>query len=153
MRVRIRIRIQEFCQCGSGSGSGSRPRVLMTKNLKMFTAEFFFIYFMDKNCNFYKPKPPLRTSKLQEILQPSKENIQHFKTWIFFFYFWGSFLPSWIRIRIRIRTPKADPDFASSRPNQQKSLITGDFYKKKVICSYPPWVHRAHTFRFLKLLS
>ncbi len=33
-------------------------------------------------------------------LQLSKENIQHFKTWNFliFFYFCGSFLPSWIRI-------------------------------------------------------
>ncbi len=33
-------------------------------------------------------------------LQPSKENIQHFKTWKFltFFFFWGSFLPSWIWI-------------------------------------------------------
>ncbi len=31
----------------------------------------------------------------------SKENIQHFKTWNFFlfFYFRGSFLPSWIRIQ------------------------------------------------------
>ncbi len=34
-------------------------------------------------------------------LQPSKKNIQHFKTWKFFpfFYFCRSFLPSWIRIQ------------------------------------------------------
>ncbi len=38
----------------------------------------------------------------RKSLQPSKENIQHFKTWSFiiFFYFCGSFLPSWIRIWI-----------------------------------------------------
>ncbi len=37
-------------------------------------------------------------------------NIQYFKTWKFwiFFYFCGSFLPSWIRIRIR--NLNADPD-------------------------------------------
>ncbi len=42
----------------------------------------------------------------------SKENIQNFKTWKFctFFYF-GSFLPSWIRIRIR--NLNADPDPAT----------------------------------------
>ncbi len=45
-------------------------------------------------------------------LQPSKENIQHFKTWHFltFFYFCGSFLPFWIRIQsgFRIRIPNLD---------------------------------------------
>ncbi len=40
-------------------------------------------------------------------IQLSKENIQHFKPWNFliFFSFCGSFLPSWIRIRIRIHRP------------------------------------------------
>jgi len=35
-------------------------------------------------------------------LQPSKDNIQHLKTWNFstFFYFCGPFLPSWIQILI-----------------------------------------------------
>ncbi len=43
----------------------------------------------------HKGRPSYRRS-----LQPSKENIQHFKTWNFliFFYFCGSFLPSWTRI-------------------------------------------------------
>ncbi len=43
----------------------------------------------------HKGRPSYR-----ESLQPSKENIQHFKTWNFstFFYFCGSILPSWIRI-------------------------------------------------------
>ncbi len=37
-------------------------------------------------------------------LQPSKEYIQHFKKWnvLTFFYVCGSFLPSWIRIRIQV---------------------------------------------------
>ncbi len=48
-----------------------------------------------------------------EAVQPSKENIQPFKKqFCTFFYFCGSFLPSWIRIRIqqlklmRIRNPE-----------------------------------------------
>ncbi len=41
-------------------------------------------------------------------LQLTKEPIQHFKTWIFF-YFCGSFLPSWIRIRIQITDPDPKP--------------------------------------------
>ncbi len=45
----------------------------------------------------HKGRPCYRRS-----LQPSKENIQHFKPWNFltFFYFCGSFLPFWIRIQI-----------------------------------------------------
>ncbi len=50
-----------------------------------------------------KGRPSYRRS-----LQPSKENIQHFKTWncLIFFYFCESFLSSCIRIRI----PNPDPD-------------------------------------------
>ncbi len=50
------------------------------------------------NSIYRKGRPSYRRS-----LQPSKENIQHFKTWKFFtfFCFCGSFLPSWIRIRIQ----------------------------------------------------
>jgi hypothetical protein len=54
----------------------------------------------------HKGRPTYRKS-----LQPSKENIQHFKIWNYFtfFYLCGQFLSSWIRIqqfklmRIRIR--------------------------------------------------
>ncbi len=48
-------------------------------------------------------------------LQPLKENIQHFKTWKFFtfFYICWSFLPSWIRIQIRIQNMDPDPDPAT----------------------------------------
>ncbi len=54
----------------------------------------------------YEVRPSYRRS-----LQLSKENIQQFKTWNFFtfFFFCGSFLPSWIRIRIW----NADPDPAT----------------------------------------
>jgi hypothetical protein len=47
--------------------------------------------------DLHKEHPSYRRS-----LQLSKENIQHFKTWNFkkMFYFCGSFMPSWIRIRI-----------------------------------------------------
>ncbi len=47
--------------------------------------------------------PPWMTSSDRRSLEHAKEKIQHFKTWICL-YFYGSFLPSWIRI------PNADPD-------------------------------------------
>ncbi len=55
----------------------------------------------------HKGSPSYRRS-----LQPSKENIQHFKTWNFstFFYYYGLFLPSWIHIRIRIQSAKLIAD-------------------------------------------
>ncbi len=75
-------------------------RVLMTKKLKKFTAKkkIWIKYY-----NLPIPRPPERTSKLQK----KKENIKHFKisNFLILFYFCGSFLPSWIRIRIRIHGP------------------------------------------------
>ncbi len=63
------------------------------------------MYSWIRNCwskiaGLYKGGPSYR-----RILQPSKENIKHFETWNFltFFFFCGSFLPSWIRTRIRNR--------------------------------------------------
>ncbi len=89
--------IESGFSISSKSGSGSR--VLMTKNWrrKKIQQKFCIIFFM-KDFN-------LLTSKLQESLQPSKENIQHYKKWnlLTFFYIYGSFLPS--RIRIRIQGP------------------------------------------------
>ena len=57
---------------------------------------------MFKNCNLLILGLHKGHLSYRRSLQPSKENIQHFKTWNFitFFYFCGSFLPSWIRIRI-----------------------------------------------------
>jgi hypothetical protein len=62
---------------GSGSRTGSRSRVLMTKNLK---AEKGLMFFLSKLTNYlylglHKGRPSYSRS-----LQPSKENIQHFKT-------------------------------------------------------------------------
>ncbi len=73
---------------------------------------------MIKNCNLLISRPPYLDNVQgtgeafnRRILQPSKENIQHFKTWKFFtyFYFCGSFLPSWNRIRILNADPDPDP--------------------------------------------
>ncbi len=99
-----------FCQCGFGSES--RSKVLMTKNWKKFTAEIKFIYFGSKIVirlclDLHKGRPSYRRS-----LHPSKANIWHFKTWIFFTIM-GHFgppgsgsgtlssRPKWMRIRIR----------------------------------------------------
>ncbi len=100
-------------QCGSRFGSGSRYRVLMTRKWrKKFTAEKKSVFFYQK----------LRS------LQPSTENIQHFKTWKFFsfFYFCGSFLPSCVRsrfaspMRIRIQPTKIYADRFGS-----ETLVSG----------------------------
>ncbi len=76
----------------------SDPRVLMTKNWEKFTAEPLFLHFFrTKNCNLHIL---LKDFLATEEAFRNHENIQHFKTWNFltFFYFCGSFLPSWIRI-------------------------------------------------------
>ncbi len=54
-------------------------------------------------------------------LQLSKEAIQHFKTWTCrkIFYFCGSFLPSWIRIRIP--NPDPQPWLIRSTPRRSTS--------------------------------
>ena len=54
----------------------------------------------------HKGRPSYRRS-----LQPSKKNIQDFKTWKFctFFYFCGQFFPSWSRIRNLNADPDPDP--------------------------------------------
>ncbi len=72
---------------------------------KNITEKYFYIFFI-KDCNLLIPRPPESTFKYRRSLQPSKENMQHFKQWnlLIFFYFCGSFLPS----RIRIANP--DPD-------------------------------------------
>ena len=110
-----------FYQC-SGSGfneSGSGSRVLMTK-----TAEFFFL-FLIKNCNFLIPRPPYRTSKLQEkpsALKREHQTLPKMKC-INFFLFSGSFLPSWIRIAI------PDPDTGNPlNPNPDPQHCLGCCY-------------------------
>ncbi len=83
------------------SGSGSRllwpnidKKLLLKKTLNLFVSKTTIYLFL----GIHKGRPSYRRS-----LQPSKENIQYLKTWKFwtFFYFCGSFLPSWIRVRIQ----------------------------------------------------
>jgi hypothetical protein len=56
---------------------------------------------------------PKRTSKLQENPSPPKRKhpeLENMKFLNFFFYFCGSFLPFWIRIRFQPTKIYADPD-------------------------------------------
>ncbi len=107
------------------SGSGSRIRIpdpdpgfdglKWKKNLQL---EIYFTFFWSKiaiylSLGLHKGRPSCRRN-----LQHSKGNIQmiqHFKRWKFspFFYFLGSLLPSWIRIRIRNLYADPDPDPAA----------------------------------------
>ncbi len=77
---------------------------MTTKNWKKITAEKKIKFFLDQKLSLGLHK---ERSSYRRSLQLSKEAIQHFKTWTskFFFYFCGSFLPSWIRILI----PDPDP--------------------------------------------
>ncbi len=95
-----------FPHCGSGSSSESR--VLMTKNWEKFTAVKLLYIFGSKIAIYLFLGLHKGHTSYRRNLQPSKENIQHFKTWKFFMFFYisGSFLPSSIRIRIS----KTDPD-------------------------------------------
>ena len=70
------------------------------KKINFFGSKLGTIYL---SLGLHKERPSNRRS-----LQLSKEAIQHFKTWTLKknFYFCGSFLPFWIRIRI----PNPDPN-------------------------------------------
>ena len=107
----------------------------MTKKWrKKITAENFFLFFFISKTAIYlslglhKVCPSYRRS-----LQLSKEAIQHFKTWTFtnFFYFCGSFLPSWIRIHrpdwIRIQS--------GSGP-WSATLLISSLHSKTMFCKY-----------------
>jgi hypothetical protein len=105
----MRIRIQHFRSMGSGSGFRSRSSGFDDQKLKKCTAKRFFYFY--ENYNFVIPRPPERTSKLQQKPSPLKREhpaLQNMK-FINFFYFCGSFLPSWIRIRIQPNKINADP--------------------------------------------
>ncbi len=110
-----------FISSGSGSSIlgwipiriqyGSGSRAFMTKNWenknyswKKKKKNFWSKTTIYLSLGLYKERPSYRRS-----LQLSKEAIQFFNTWTFkqIFYFCGSFLPSWIRIRIP--NPDSDP--------------------------------------------
>jgi hypothetical protein len=97
-RIRIhlvRIRIQHF-RLNSEYRSGSGSRVLMTKNWKKFTAEIFFIYFVDQKLQFTYPDVQATGeafSSQKRTSSTSKHKISSFCS-----IFVGHFLPSWIWI-------------------------------------------------------
>ncbi len=86
-------------QCGSESSiicpcrSGSRSRVLITKNSKKL--QLILLFFWWKIGNYLSLGINAGRQSYRRRLQPSKENIQHFKTWNFliFFFFVGLFWP------------------------------------------------------------
>ncbi len=71
---------------------------------KNITAEKNLLFFKYKTAVFVSlcPHKGRPSYGYRRNLQPSKENIQNFETWYFltFFVLFGSFLASWIRIRI-----------------------------------------------------
>ncbi len=78
----------------SESGSGYRSGVWWPKIEKKYSWNFSFL-FLIKNCNLLSPS-------LHKWRPRYRRSFQPFKTWNFliFFYSCGSFLPSWIWIRI-----------------------------------------------------
>ncbi len=115
----VSVSLNQSCGSGfteSGSGYGSGPSIInysgygsnpdpgfwWPKSKKKNTAENFFFFFWSKIAICFCPR-------YRRSLQPSKENIQHFKkwNWLTFFYVCGLFLSSWIRIQIA--NPDTDP--------------------------------------------
>ncbi len=111
--IRIRMRIQTLMQ-----GFGDH------KFWKLCSWIYIYLYFLNKKCNLLFLRPSYRRS-----LHPTKDNIQHFKTWHFFTFVGhfcppgsGSSRPKWMRIWIRntaqkgkilksqVRTPINNPE-------------------------------------------
>ncbi len=96
--LRIRIRIQ-WIRMEANTDPDTDPDPIRIQGFndqkfKKITAEKkkFFI----KNCNLPIPRPPQSMSRLQKK-PPAHKTLQNMN----FFYFCGSFLPSWIRMRIQ----------------------------------------------------
>ncbi len=113
---KVRPALSTHLQCfgyGYGSGSSILGRIVIqgfddqklnkitaNKKIQLFFISKIAIYL---SLGLHKGRPSYKRS-----LQPSRKNIQHLKRWnflIFFLLFCGSFLPSWIWIRI----PNPDP--------------------------------------------
>jgi len=94
-RIRTRIRIQGFDDKKLKKNTAEKCKLFLSK-ITIYSSQ-----------GLHKRRPSYRRS-----LQSSKENIEHFKkrNLLFFSYFYRSFLPSWIRIRI------ANPDPAPVTP-------------------------------------
>ncbi len=131
--IRIRDRIKHF-----RLNTDPDPGFWWSK-IKKFLSWTKLAFFGSKttvylSLGLHKGRPSYRRS-----LQPSKENIQYFKTWnflIIFLFLW-TFLPSWIRIRIRthwpdwIRINKQNQFFCRKKSrlscSMQDSWLNGDF--------------------------
>ncbi len=108
----IRIRIQHFRLNTDPDPDPFRIRGLYDQNLTKFKAEKKIeLFFWLKTTIYLTLGLHKRRPSYKRSLQLSKENIHHLKTWNFliFFYFWGSFLPSWIQIRIPNTCLDPDP--------------------------------------------
>jgi len=104
-------------QSGSESGSNPDPGFDDKKFEKIYRWKKMIFFFISKIAMFLSLGLLKERSSYRKSIQPSKENIQHFKRWnLTFFYFCGAFLPSWIRIHwtdwIRIRNTAFNPNIA-----------------------------------------
>ncbi len=95
-----------FYGFGSGSSILAGSRAFMTKNWKKLQLKFFFIFLGSKTAIYlslglHKVCPSYRRSL--QLSRPS--NTSKHELLQIFVYFCGSFMPSWIRIRIRIHRP------------------------------------------------
>jgi hypothetical protein len=124
--IRIRIRTQHFrLKYRSGSGSNPDPGVLMTKNWKQFKDEKKLNFFGIKNYNLPIPRASLKDVQITKEAFSSQKEHPALQNMIFvnFFYFRGSFFPSWIRIRV----PKTrlDPD---PQPCLKEIVLREDYF-------------------------
>ncbi len=99
--AKANVVVPHWFQCGSGSGS------TIFTSMRVRIQEFWW-----PKIEIFLMKWILLSSKIHfslglhegrpSILQPLKKNIQHIETWNFFtfFCFFGSFLPSWIRLQL-----------------------------------------------------
>jgi hypothetical protein len=110
----------------------------MTKNWKKITAENFFQYFLIKTCNLPNPRPPYikYVQATEEAFSPTSSTSKHEISK--FFIFFGSFLPSWIRIRIP--NPDQDTDLLIQlNPDPDRVIIS---YGSSICCRsfLPSWI-------------
>jgi hypothetical protein len=104
---------------------------LINKNLTILQQKIFYKYNFDQKLLFTFPYASIKDAQATgDAFSPQKENIQHLNMkFIYFFYFCGSFLPSWIRIqRLKFMRMNADPDpkprFSDSGKAWNKGMLT-----------------------------
>ncbi len=99
----------------------------MTNKVKHFTTKKFFF---NKKWHLFIPRPP-DVRATGETFSSQKENIQHFKTWNFFifFYFCGPFLPSLIRIQPTVISADPCGSGSGSVTLLLKSNLSADFWQ------------------------